>query len=185
MNIFSTTDNGYICYVPPLIDFKSKRNVSPGERATLAYLRFMIYESKFIERGDVLIIDAEGALCTDIIQESLFNHGISPFVLPSALHQLLNPCDNSFHSIFKSSYYRLISNLNNGNIDVREKFLLAMRCFHSVSLETVARMFQRCGLVSSDKTKHSIVSNLFCEGITSLEKNDQYHKKCLLDFLLW
>lgn len=123
---------------------KSKKNISPGERATLDYLRYMIYDAKFIEAGDVLIIDAEGALCTDFVQEYLFEHRVYPFVLPSAHHQLLNPCDNSFHSLFKQRYYRIVSNINVGNIDVKEKLNLARQCFHEISEETVAVMFRKC-----------------------------------------
>lgn len=185
MKIFNEDDDAYVCYIPALVDMKSKRNISPGERGTLAYLRYMIYDSKFLERGDIVIIDAESALCTDIVQEYLFEHDISPFVLPCALHQFLNPCDNSFHSIFKQRYHRIISNMNDGNISVKEKFNLARQCFHEISEETVTKMFRRCGLLNSDQNKRSIVSNLMCEGFTSLNKNDQYHKKCLLSFLHW
>jgi hypothetical protein len=184
-NIFGLNDNGHICYVPPLIDPKSRKNISPGERSTLAYLRYMIYDSKFIERGDVIIIDAEGALCTDGVQEYLVRHGVFPFVLPSALHQLLNPCDNSFHSIFKQRYYRLISNKIDGNIDVKKKLNLALKCYHQISADTVSAMFRRCGLVPTVETKRSVVTGLMCEGITSLDKNNQHHKKCLLSYLKW
>jgi len=185
MNIFNAEDNGYVSFIPNLIDSKTKKNISPGERATLAYLRYMIYEARFIEAGDIMIIDAESALCTDFVQEYLFQHQIYPFVLPSTHHQLLNPCDNSFHSIFKHRYYRLISNLDKGSVSVKEKFNLAGQCFQSISEETVAGMFRRCGLVSTNQSKHSIVSSLMCEGITSLGKHNQHHKICLLAFLKW
>ena len=185
MNIFNGEENGYVSFTPPIIDVKSKKNISPGERATLAYLRYMIYEAKFIEAEDILIIDAESALCTDFVQEYLFEHRIYPFVLPSAHHQLLNPCDNSFHSIFKQRYYRVISNMNDGNIGVKEKLNLARQCFHEISNETVAGMFRRCGLVRTSQSKRSIVSSLMCEGITSLDKHNQNHKICLLAFLKW
>lgn len=184
MDIFNADDNGYVCFIPVLRGLNSK-DISPGERATLAYLYYMIYEKKFLEEGDVIIIDAEAALCTSQVQQYLFDHGIHPFVLPSTLHQLLNPCDNSFHSIFKHRYYRLISNMNNGNIDVREKFHLAMQCFHGIPEESVSNMFLRCGLIPSGIEKRKIVSSLMCEGIAKLDRHDQHHKKCLLEFLKW
>jgi len=185
LNLFNSEDNGYVCYIPTIIDLKSKKNISPGERGTLAYLRYMIYEAKFVEAGDVLIIDAESSLCTDFVQEYLFEHRVYPFVLPCAHHQLLNPCDNSFHSIFKQRYYRVISNMNDGNLGVKEKLNLARQCFHEISEETVAGMFRRCGLVRTGQSKRNIVSGLICEGMTSLDKHNQHHKICLLAFFQW
>lgn len=185
LNIFSDGDDAYLSYVPIITNSKSKKNISPGERATLAYLRHMLYGSKFIEAGDVIIIDAESALCTEVVQDYLFQHRVFPFVLPSTHHQLLNPCDNSFHSIFKHRYYRLISNINSGKIEVKEKLNLARQCFQEISKESVAGMFRKCGLVPSDQSKSAIVSRLMCEGISSLDKRNQYHKICLLAFLKW
>lgn len=185
MNIFNEGDDAQVSFIPVLLNSKTKKNISPGERATLAYLRYMIYESKFIQSGDVVIIDAESALCTDVVQEYFHDHRIYPFVLPSTHHQLLNPCDNSFHSIFKQRYYRVISNMNSGKTGVKEKFNLARQCFHEISEESVAKMFRRCGLVRTEQTKRSIVSNLMCEGISSLDRRNQHHKICLLAFLKW
>lgn len=185
MKIFLYQPDAFLSYVPILTDPKSKKNISPGERATLAYLRYMIIESKFIEPGDILIVDAESALSTDIVQRYLFQNRIYPFVLPSTHHQLLNPCDNSFHSLFKQRYYREISSINYGNIAVKEKFNLAKKCYHDISVDAVEGMFRRCGLINSERSKRSIVVSLACEGISSLEKHNNHHKLCLLTFLKW
>jgi hypothetical protein len=185
MDIFSEDEDGYVCFVPVITAQGKSKNISCGERATLAYLRFMIHEKKFLRNGDVLIIDGESALCTDVVQEYLSQHQIYPFTLPSALHQLMNPCDNSFHSIFKQRYYRLISNSDEGNIGVKQKFLLAKQCFHEISEESISNMFLRCGLIPSDRNNHTIVTSLMCEGISNLDNHNQHHKKCLLAFLKW
>lgn len=185
ISIFSEDDDACVHFIPVITNSKSNRNISPGERATLAYFRYMLYESKFIKPGDLVIIDAESALCTNVVQEYLFQHQVYPFVLPSAHHQLLNPCDNSFHSLFKQRYYRIISNINSGNIDVKEKLNIARQCFHEIGKETVAGMFLKCGLVPSDKSKRAVVSHLMCEGISSLDGRNDYHKICLLEFLKW
>ncbi len=181
--IFEDDKVGYICYVP-ILKGKNSKNISPGERGTLAFLFHMIYEKKFIQNGDVIIIDGESALCTDNIQQYLSDHSIYPFVLPSSLHQLLNPCDNSFHSLFKQSYYRMVSNMNRGSFQLEEKFNLAEQCFHSISKETVIKMFERCGLIGG-KDKREVVTALMFEGIGSLENHNHHHKKCLLAFLQW
>jgi hypothetical protein len=185
MNLFEGEADAHICYVPELKAPGKSRNISPGERATLAYLRYMIIEKKFLSYGDVLIIDGETALCTEAVQLYLSEYGISPFVLPSALHQLLNPCDNSFHSLFKQRYYRLISNLNNGAMNLKEKFHLAKQCFHEISEESVRNMFSRCGLIPSTFNTRTIINSLMSEGIKSLDKNGQHHKLCLLSYLKW
>lgn len=185
MDIFEHDEDAHICYIPVLKAVGKSKNISCGERATLGYLRYMIYVKSFLREGDVLIIDGESALCTDIIQKYLSDHGIYPFILPSAFHQLMNPCDNSFHSLFKQRYYRLISHMNNGNIDLREKFRLAEQCFHEISEESVSNMFRRCGLVPSESDYRTLVTSLMCEGIKCLDDHDQHHKKCLLSFLEW
>lgn len=182
--IFDDGQDGYICHVPILKANNSKQNISPGERATFSYLFYMINQKKMIKPGDLIIIDGESSLCTENVQKYLSDQSIYLFVLPSALHQFLNPCDNSFHSIFKQRYYRTISNMNTGSISVKEKFQIAEKCFHSISKETIIKMFDRCGL-SGGKEKRDVVTGLMFEGIESLENHDQYHKKCLLNFLQW
>jgi len=142
-------------------------------------------KKRFIEPGDVIIIDAEGALSTKAVQGYLAMHNLCPFVLPTHLHQLLNPCDNSFHSIFKRRYYRIISNMNQGNMDVAEKFKVAEQCFHGISVDSVVNMFRKCGLIGADNDKREKVISLMCEGIKRLGNHYQYHKKCLLAFVQW
>ena len=183
MDIFEE-DEGFICFVPVLRAKGKTNDIASGERATLAYLRYMIYEKKFLSAGDLLIIDGESSLFTQVVQEYLYEHKIYPFVLPSALHQLLNPCDNSFHSIFKQRYYRLISNMNR-DIDIRDKFHLAKQCYDEISETSVSNMFIRCGLIPSEVDNRTKVTSLMCEGIKSLDRHDQHHKKCLLSFLKW
>lgn len=156
LEIFRDDPDAYLCYVPILRDPKTKKNISPGERATLAYLRYMIVESKFIEAGDIIIIDAESALSTELVQYYLFQNRVFPFVLPSAHHQLLNPCDNTFHSLFKQRYYREISNMNNGSISVQKKFKIAKRCYENVPQAAVEGMFRKCGLIPSAKEYHHL-----------------------------
>lgn len=144
----------------------------------------MIHVSGFISAGDLLIIDGECSLFTPVVQRYLYENKIYPYVLPSTLHQLLNPCDNSFHSVFKRRYYRIISNINT-SIDIIGKFHIPKQCYHDISEESVSNMFQRCGLIPSEVDNHTIVTSLMCEGISSLDKHDQHHKKCHLDFLKW
>jgi len=183
--IFDIDDGGYLSYVPILKDEKTKKNISPGERSTLSYLYYMIEISREFHSGDVLIFDGESALSTPNVQRYLFDHDIHPFVLPSIHHQLLNPCDNSFHSLFKLRYYRLISNMNGEAIDPVEKLRLARQCYYDISDESVEAMFKRCGLIPSGESKRSIVSRLMSESISTLNRNQKEHLRCLVAFLKW
>lgn len=181
-DIFENSDDGIICYVPIILNPKTKKNIAPGERATLAYLYEMV-ERNFLQPGDILIYDAEAALSTPLVQEFLFRNRIYPFVLPCTLHALLNPCDNTFHSVFKMRYYRLISAFNGGSITSREKLHLAKQCYFSISEETVASMFLHNGLVDSFGEERRNVTRLMCEGLRCLDKGQ--HKVCLINFLKW
>ena len=62
VDLFGNQNDAFLSYVPILTDPKSRKNISPGERSTLAYLHYMILKSKFIEPGDIIIVDAESAL---------------------------------------------------------------------------------------------------------------------------
>lgn len=122
MCIFEGESDAKISYVPVLRN--GGQNLRPGERSSLNYLHYMLHEAEYLNRGDVLIFDGEKALFTESVQNYLNTHGITPFVLPSTLHEFLSPCDNNFHSLLKSSYYRLISSENLTQLDLREKLLL-------------------------------------------------------------
>ena len=60
-----------------------------------------------------------------------------------------------------------------------------MQAYYEGNDETVAAMFDRCGLVPSDEDKSALVSRLMSEGIASKNGHKLHHKKCLLDFLVW
>lgn len=144
----------------------------------------MIHESQFLSPGDILIHDAEPALCTPTVEEYLRNHGIQAFVLPTALHQFLSPCDNNFHSIFKLAYYRLVSEGCYTSINIEEKLVLAKMCYDQISSDVISSLFVTCGLVGTED-KHGLVSRLMCEGLKLLGHRDSFHKNNLVSFLSW
>jgi len=184
MNIFDGVVDAKLAYVPVLED-ANHRNISPGERGALAYLQFMIYEAEYFRNGDILIHDGEPALCTPTVDMYLRTNGIQPFTLPSALHQFLSPLDNNFHSTFKLSYYRLISDGNYSEIDAREKLSLAQQCYAGIcSPEVVRNLFVTCGLIG-DGEKREVVARLMNENLKALGGRNDFHKKNLLLFLKW
>jgi len=183
MKIFDA-DEGYVSYVPVLQDSKMK-NIAAGERATLSYLYYMIHIFKFLNAGDILIFDGEPSLATPIVQQYLIVNHIFYFILPSYHHQLLSPNDNNFHSLFKMRYYRLLTDSDTGRTDVKQKLHLALQSYNDVSDDTVRLMFQRCGLTENGEDKRTTVLRLMSEGITSLDRHNQIHKICLLEFFKW
>lgn len=104
---------------------------------------------------------------------------------PSLLHQFINPCDNSFHSVFKLSYYRRIAHENHKAISISEKFQLAKRCFENISEDSVQNMFIKCGLLRSDLAIEEILSDLMFEGFGYLGKNKKLHRCQLQAYLQW
>jgi hypothetical protein len=112
----------------------------PGERSMLAYCRYMIDIAQFIQDGDMLIFDGEKSFTTDAVQNFLSSRGVMPFVFrPSCLHQFLNPCDNNFHSLFKMSYYRLISHENFRQISVQVQFIIHVRKNTNIPIKKVRK----------------------------------------------
>lgn len=183
--IFLGYDDAKVDYVPIMVDPRTRKNIRPGERGMLAYLQYMIYEAKFLRRGDMLLFDGESSFKTPTVQECLLNHGIYMFVIsPSALHQLLNPCDNNFHSLFKLKYYRILSQQNSTFFSPTEKFKMAKQSYDDIGVVVVARLFERCGLVGTGD-KESIVYNLIFEGIATLNKYNGFHRNSLASYMHW
>lgn len=185
MNIFEDDPSAHISYVPILKNSKTDKNIRPGERGMLTYLKYMIEEVNFLKAGDYLLFDGEKALYTPTVQEYLSRKKIFPFVIePSRLHQFMNPCDNNFHSLFKMSYYRAISRQNVRFVSVAEKFRLARDCFDDIGENIVAQMFVKCGLFG-DADKESTLIHLMFEGMGCLWKYDHFHRDNLIIYLEW
>lgn len=112
-------------------------------------------------------------------------HDLRPFVLPSRQHQFLNPPDNSFHAVFKRSYYSKISALSTSVLTNRSKLRIALQSYNAISGETVSGMFVRCGLISPGSDKRKLLMNLMCEGLSTLRKKDDLHLEQLRSYLVW
>lgn len=184
MNIFQGDPSAHVSYTPIIRNVKTKKNIRSGERGMLAYLEYMIEEAQFIKKGDFLLFDGEKAFYTPLIQSYLLEKGVSPFVIePSKLHQFMNPCDNNFHSLFKSSYYRITSS-QNSPVSIPKKYAIARDCYHAISEHVVAQMFVKCGLIG-DADKQTTILRLVFEGMGCLWKYDQFHRKNLIAYMDW
>lgn len=184
LRIFENDPAAKVSLVPLMKHPTLKRNITPGERGCLAYLQYMIDEAGYLKSGDLLLHDGEAALATESVQQYLSLRGVHSFTIPSALHQFLSPCDNNFHSLLKLSYYRLLSNGNYKEIDIKEKLELARQCYDGIESDVIESLFEHCGLVGS-QDKRSLVSKLMCEGLTLLGNRREFHRRNLVAFLRW
>lgn len=185
MNIFLYDNDAHVDYVPIMKNPKTKKNILPSERGMMSYLHYNINISQFLEPLDFLLFDGELAFQTDSVKNYMSRKEIFPFTIkPSVLHQFINPCDNNFHSLFKLSYYRLLSHKNYEYISDYEKLHLAKQAFDAIDESAVISMFKRCGLIQS-QNKREIIHTLMFEGLGTLGKYDELHRVNLYSYILW
>jgi hypothetical protein len=182
--VFDGQDDAYLSYVPILRD-ASKKDMAPAERGMYAYLFYMVNIARFIKEGDVLLFDGEASFRTPGVRQLMTEFGVVPLVIePSSLHQLLSPADNSFHSLFKLSYFHLLSNENRSSITEEEKLQLAYKCYHAIDSDSIISMFRRCGLLRTEEGLDSVVLKLMSEGICAVGKS-RSHRENLRMYLKW
>lgn len=183
-NLFEGQVDAHLSYVPILRD-ASKKDMAPAERGMYAYLFYMVKIAQYLKEGDILLFDGEASFRTPGVKQLMVESGVLPLVIePSALHQLLSPADNSFHSLFKISYYRLLSNENRSAITEVEKLQLAYKCYHAIDSASIVSMFRRCGLLRTEEGLESVVLKLMSEGISAVGKSSA-HRNNLRMFLKW
>jgi len=171
------TARGFLGYVPR--SFKR-----PGEAGFKKYLEYLI-QHKVLKPRSLLIFDGEKAFTTPLIQQFMRKHKIYPFpIRPSLLHQLLNPCDNSFHSVLKAKYNQEISDRSSDIISIAEKMRIAESCYYGISKESVVDMFKKCGIFGGNPQE--IVAHSVNECIKySRGKSRTLYQTCLLAFVEW
>lgn len=167
-------------------NFLDQSSHSIGERGMMAYLKYMVKQARWLQRGDLLLFDGEKSFATPLVKAYLAKKGITTFVIePSILHQFMNPADNDFHSVFKLKYYRLLSRGNYAKLSDYEKFYLAKTAYQAITSSSIVSMFEKCGLLATEKDKSDVVFNFMFEGIRALGKNGDFHKRNLAEYLDW
>jgi len=183
-NLFASETDAYICLVPPL---KSNgKDMTPAERGMLAYLFYNVNVSGFLNRGDVLMFDGEASFQTPVVKEMLKRCGIRGLVIkPPELHQLLSPCDNHFHALFKLAYYRLLANQSVSKLSNDTKLQLALECYRAIDNFSIISMFKKCGLLPTPgQEKRTTLMKLISEGICAVKKSPS-HRRNLVCYLKW
>lgn len=186
--IFSVEeDNAFIEQLEIPINPVTRRRIRPGEAGMLAYMRFMFETTGFYQTGDLILADGEKAFDTPVVQEYFRDNGLYFLTIqPAAIHALLSPCDNHFHSLLKLSYYRALANDNHLYVSLEQKFALYKTCYDRITAETIVAMFRKCGLIDSrGRDKRGILLNLLNEGLSCLGKYNGFHRSNLLAYLEW
>jgi hypothetical protein len=89
-------------------------------------------------------------LHTEFVRDLLKSHGIELEVFPSSLGKLMNPCDEFFHSDFKSYYYKLVHE----NVQTaHERKYEFIRKAYSISEATIKNYFYHCGILGDEEPK--------------------------------
>lgn len=162
------------------IDVLPKRSAKRGETAMLHYCEWAV-QNGVLEDGDLLLTDNESSLGTEFVDAFLEHHGITHLRFPAYLGSLMNPCDNSFHSMFKHSLYEAIH--NEETVDRLVKMKLAHQAYTSIPDQAIENMFNHVGLGARDP--EAALSDVFSEGLHIAEAWRETHSLQLDCYLDW
>jgi GNAT superfamily N-acetyltransferase len=152
-----------------------------GERMMEAYLEWAIARG-VLEVGDICLTDNESSLKTQLVEQMFNDGGIQHMCFPTNLGSFMNPCDNSFHSVFKHYYYTSL--IGYTHVDTPTKIRLAYNAYQKVKEKSIVHMFKHVGILGKNKKRALI--RLFTEGIQPISRWKEVHQKQLqryLDFI--
>jgi hypothetical protein len=166
-----------------VIVLKSRRKGTSG-RGTDAYERVVdcLVKAKILPPGSFLYTDNERALQTEPGDTLLEEHGITHLTFPTYMGQLLNTCDNSFHSIFARKFAEALE----GKISatVQDKVQAAYHSYYSISRNAIRNMFKHCGLTGT-RDINQVVHQLVHEGVQPRARRLDLYKGLIRDALEW
>jgi hypothetical protein len=127
-------------------------------------------------------MDNEASFKTDWVQSLFSSKGIIFGYFPVGLGNLMNPCDNNFHSVFKRNFYSLLA--GRYSLNKVTKFRLAKKAYYQVHEQSIKNFFSHVGL-SSNRSPKYVVADLLTEGIYPRQKYIPIHVKQLKSYLSW
>jgi len=119
---------------------------------------------------------------SDCVYTAIVANGVTVGYFPVGLGNLMNPCDNNFHSVFKRYYYRALEGLD--HVSKQTKFYLAEEAYFKVKEDTITNYFRHCGLLGTKDPNH-IVQELLREGVYPRRRFLKLHLKQLKSYLCW
>ncbi len=151
-----------------------------GERITLAFLEDAVHRGS-LEPGDLLLSDNESALKTEEVKYFLRSHRINFDYFPVSMGSLMNPCDNSFHALFKHNLHQLLS--EKMDCSITEKINLCYKAWKMIKGDSIRHMYRHVGLHGRDPKR--TVQNILLEGCYLTPKWKTAHMDDLHLFDQW
>jgi hypothetical protein len=130
-----------------------------GERSVLAFLEDAVKRGKLCN-GDVLVTDNEASWNTEEVNTYISAHGILHHFYPRYLGARLDPCDNSFHAVFRRMYQAEILQLQ--RVDLHKRLEILNRVYHAIPDRDVLGFVRHCGLLEGDPER--VIDDLLLEG---------------------
>lgn len=151
-----------------------------GADSFLKYLDYVV-KSKYLVKGDLLILDNETSFRSRKAARFLSKNGILCRHFPSGLGSILDPCDNSFNAQLKNTFYEFMS--FSVTSDTQTKMSFAEKAYWRISNEAIHNKFKHCGLIGQHYRRQ--VRILVSEGMIPSKKFLTLHRGQIQDFLIW
>jgi hypothetical protein len=135
---------------------KQKRR---GERGVMTFLKEMTARGT-LQAGEVLVTDNERSWTTSKVKTYLATHGIIQLLYPKYLGARLDPCDNSFHSMFRRCYNKRV--LQAGRVGLAERLRILNDAYKATPTKAILGCMRRCGTFEGDP--EYVMAELLCEG---------------------
>jgi len=128
-------------------------------------------------------MDNEASFKTEWVRDFFASKGILVKYFPVGLGNLMNPCDNNFHSVFKRYFYHLLDGYQSA--DKSEKISLAVTAYFKVKETSIKHFFEHAGLINSSVSAETIVHSLLSEGIAPKQRFIPIHNQQLNAYIEW
>jgi hypothetical protein len=156
---------------------KQKRR---GERGVLAFLEEMTTRGT-LQAGEVLVTDNERSWTTPEVKTYLAAHGITHLLYPKYLGARLDPCDNSFHCMFRRCYDKRM--LQTGRIGLSGRLRVLYDAYKATPTEAILGCMRRCGTFEGDP--EHVMAELLCEGRRRSLRISKAQKRCVDAYLAY
>lgn len=147
-------EEGSVALIP-----KHKKGDKRGIHKALAFLEDAFSRGK-LQPGDLLVTDNEGLWTSDEVATVLEGKHVSHLTYPTYLGARLDPCDNSFHSVFRRQYQARALHYKRLNLEQRLRLLCTV--YHEIPDEVVEGSVRHCGYAGGDP--RDIMEALMGEG---------------------
>lgn len=132
----------------------------------------------WMEDDPILLLDNGGAHHNPEFLQELHEFGIRTEFYPPYAGSLVDPCDNSFHSVLKRIYF-------SKDRSTHEKCIRAMvEAYYEVSEQAVLSSFERCGYTGA-QNPHQVTARLLSQGYEASQQKIHELNRCSDTYVAW